>query len=140
MEVKRVITKKNLIIQLEDKCKELELQVKRVNGKFGLFQDKGLPSLRDCNGKLIPLENYQDQLRNIDVDTSDFTKVRGEINGEAFTEGLQYDLFIQYEIHHLFLNKPTFQTYIEVDERFQRMVNLSIPSEEWWDKLLQLIE
>ena len=55
-------------------------------------------------------------------------------------EGLQYDLFIQHEIHHLFLNKPTFQTYTEVDERFRNMVNFSIPSEEKWDKLLELIE
>jgi len=55
-------------------------------------------------------------------------------------EVLQHDLFIQHEIHHLFLSKPTFQTYTEVKERFRSMVNFSIPSEEQWDKLLELFE
>ena len=80
---------------------------------------KGLPNLRVANGKLIPLENYQDQLCNIVADASKFAKVRRNISGKAFIEGLQHDLFIQHQIRHLFLNKPTFQTYTELDERFQ---------------------
>lgn len=55
-------------------------------------------------------------------------------------EGQQYDLFIHNKIHHLFLRKPTFQTYTEVDERFQSMVKFSNPSEERWDKLLELVD
>jgi len=31
MEVKRVSTKRNVMVQIENKCKELELQVKRFN-------------------------------------------------------------------------------------------------------------
>lgn len=140
MEVKRVLKKRNLMIQLENKCKELKLQVKRFNIKFNVLQEKGLPALRASNRKLIPLENYQDQLCNIVVDASIFAKVRGTISGKAFMEGLHHDLFIQHQIHHLFLNKPTFQTYTKLDERFQILVNFSIPCEERWDKLLELVE
>lgn len=104
------------------------------------MQKRGLPTLKASNGKLIPLENYQDQLWNIATDTSKFTKLRGTITGEASLEGLQYDLYIQHEVHHLFLNKPTFQTYTKVDEIFRGMVNLSIPSEERWDKILEIFE
>ena len=50
MEVKRVLSKNNLMIQLE-KCKELELQVRRFNRKFTLMQEKGLPTPRNSNGK-----------------------------------------------------------------------------------------
>ena len=55
MEVKRVLTKRNLMIQLENKCKELKLQIKRFNRKFNVLQEKGLPTLRTSNGKLFPL-------------------------------------------------------------------------------------
>lgn len=92
------------------------------------------------NGKLIPLENYQEQLCNIVANASKFAKEKWAISGEAFLEGLQFDLNIQQEIHHLFLNKPTFQTYTEVDERFRNMVNFSTPGEERWDQLLELSE
>ena len=77
---------------------------------------------------MIPLETYQDQLCSIALDKSKFSKVRGIISGHAFIQGLQYDLFIQHEIHHLFLNKLTFETYVKVDERFRNMV--PIPSED----------
>jgi len=60
MEAKRVLTKNNLIIQLDNKCKELELQVKIFNKKINVLHEKGVPALKATNGKLIPLENYQD--------------------------------------------------------------------------------
>jgi len=37
MEVKRVFTKNNFMVQLENKCKELEVHVKRFNRKFSLL-------------------------------------------------------------------------------------------------------
>ena len=117
MEVKRVLTQKNLMVQLENKCKELELQINRFNRKFSFLQNKGLPTLRNSNGKLIPLENYHDQLCNATTNASKFVKTKGNLSGEAFLEGLQSNLNIQHEVHRLFLNNPTFQTCREVDER-----------------------
>lgn len=130
MEVKRVLKNKNIMVKLENKSKELELQLKRFNNKFNVVEEKELLAFRASNGKLIPLEKYQDQLCNIATDASKVSKVGGTISGEAFIEGLQHGLFIRREIHHLFLNKPNFETCIEVDERFRSMVNFYIPSEE----------
>ena len=39
------------MVQLENKCKELELHFKKFNKKFALLQEKGLPTLRNSNGK-----------------------------------------------------------------------------------------
>ena len=88
-----------------------------------MLREKGIPNLRNSNGKLIPLENYQDKLCNIVANMSKFSNSKGAISGEASLEGLQFHLNIQHEIHHLFLNKPTFQTYTEVDEGLRNMVN-----------------
>lgn len=63
MDVKRVLTKKNIMVQLDNKCKELELHVRRFNKKFSLLQEKGHPIIRNSNGKLILLENYYVKLR-----------------------------------------------------------------------------
>lgn len=62
MEVKGILTKNNLMIQLENKCEELDLQVKIFNIELNVLQENGLVALKAYNGKLIPLENYQVQL------------------------------------------------------------------------------
>jgi len=94
MELKRIMTKYNSMIHLENKCKYLELQVRRFNKKFTLLQEKGLPTLRNYNSQLIPLENYQAQLCNIGDNASKFTKSKGISSGEAFIQGIQFDLNI----------------------------------------------
>jgi len=120
MEVKRVLTKNNFMVQLEKKCKELELLVvKRFNIYFTLLEEKGLPDIIKSNGKLVPLENYQDKFFNIVANVPKFVYEKGTISGEDILEGLQFNLNIQHEIHHLFVNNPNFQTYSEVDEVFR---------------------
>ena len=57
-----------------------------------------------------------------------------------FLEDLDLDLIIKHEIKNLFINKPTFERYTEVDEVFRKLVNLEIPSEERWDHLCQTSE
>lgn len=76
IEVKRILTNKKLVIQLENKRKDLELQLKRLNKNFTLLQEKGLPTLRTSNGQLIPLENYKEQLCNTGIVVSMFTKAK----------------------------------------------------------------
>lgn len=77
---------------------------------------------------------------NIVVDDPKFVKAKVAISGEEFIEGLEFDLNIQHQIHHLFVNKPTFDIYTEVDERFRNMINFSIQNEERWDQLLELLD
>lgn len=60
--------------------------------------------------------------------------------GRAFLESLEYDLTILHEIKHLFLAKPNFERYTEVDETLKKMVNVEIPSEQKWDHLCETIE
>ena len=55
-------------------------------------------------------------------------------------EYLDFDLIIKHEIKHLFINKPTFEQYTEVDEIFRILVNLEIPSQERWDHLCETIK
>ena len=50
------------------------------------------------------------------------------------------DLFyLQYEIKHLFVIKPTFARYTEVDENFGKLKNIQIPKNEDWQSLTDLL-
>jgi len=140
LEVRRVLTKKNLLLQLESKCQNLEARIIKFHRKFNTLQQKGLQALRHSTDQLIPLEDYQYKLHQITTHKTKFSKVKGTINGKAFLEGLKYDLFIQHEVSHLFITRPTFEKYIEVDEAYKKVTKFSIPDEKRWDRLLELIE
>lgn len=55
-------------------------------------------------------------------------------------EALEFDLHIRDEIKHLFLVKPTFQKYTEVDETYREFVKMAISDEDKWDQLCQILE
>ena len=55
-------------------------------------------------------------------------------------EGLSFDLMIKHDIKHLFIMKPTFQKYTEVDETYRKLIKYYTLDEERWDKLCELLD
>jgi len=53
LEVKKVLTKVNLIDQLEERCETLEMQVNRFTNIIEALIKKGLPNIYVINDKLI---------------------------------------------------------------------------------------
>jgi len=84
------------MLQLENECQKLEAQIKKFHKKFNIMHQKGLLALRHYSEKLIPLKYYQYKLHQIATNITKFSKVKGIINGNAFLEGLVYDLLIQH--------------------------------------------
>lgn len=125
---------------LENMCQNSKVEIKKFHRKFNSLHQKGLPSLQDRSGKLIPLEEYQQRLHGIVVDKTKFAKIRGVITGKASIEGLSYDLLTQHEIRYLFLVRTTFEKYTEVDESYKKLLKFSILDEKIWEKLCELIE
>ena len=126
LEVRKVLTKRNLMLQLENKCQNLEAQIKKFHRKFTLLWKKGLPSLRDSSGQLIPLENQQHKLHEVATNKTKFSKFKGIITGKTFIEGLEYGLFIQHEIQQFFIIRPIFENYIDVDKAYRKVTKFSI--------------
>ncbi len=79
-------------------------------------------------------------MHDIAIDKAKFFNIKGTITGKAFMEDLTYDLLIHHEIKHLSITKPTFEKYIEVDSSYRKVLKFSIPDENIWDKLCELIE
>lgn len=103
-----VLTKRNLISQLEEKCQVLDIGVQRFFSKLEVLYKKVLPSLLVINDKLNTWLDYGQKLMITAKDSSKFVGVKGNITGKAFLEALTYDLDIQYEIKHIFISKLTF--------------------------------
>jgi hypothetical protein len=140
LEIKKVLTKKGLMLQLEEKCQVMDIGVQRFFNKFEVLNKKGLPGLLVLNDKLITLPDYNQKLKTVAKDNSKFAGIQGSITGKAFLETLQFDLNIQHEIKHIFITKPTFSKYTEVDEIYRKLLKISIPSKKRWDKLCELLE
>jgi hypothetical protein len=140
LEVKRVLTKRGLMLQLEEKVQTMDIGVQRFFIKIEALQKKGLPGLRVINDKLMTLSDYKKKLATVAKDSSKFSGIQGSITGIAFLEAFQSYISIQHEIPYIFIVKPTFSKYTEMDEVYRRLLKVSLPSNLRWEELCNLIE
>jgi len=82
-------------------------------------------------------EDYKNNLQDITKDTTKSSHIRGTMIGRDFYEAINNISFIQHGIKHIFAVKPTIAQYIEVDEIYRKVTQISISDEELWDKLCE---
>jgi hypothetical protein len=140
LEVKRVLTKRGLFLQLEEKVQIMDQGVQKFFSKIETLQKKGLPCLKVINDKLNTLPDYKKRLAEVSKDNSKFAGIQGSIIGKSFLYALQLDINIQHEIRYIFLTKPTFAKYTEMDEVYQRLLKVTTPSHIRWEELYDLLD
>ena len=138
--MKEILTKNNLITQLEEKCQSLEITINMFFTRIEDLNQKGLPSLFVINDKLITQEYYIKKMKKLAKDSSNFANIKGSMTSRAFLEAMGNDFYIQHEVNHIFVAKPIFAKYIEVDEIYWKVTKLTIPDEDRWDKLCDLLD
>lgn len=90
-----------------------------------------MPSLENyCPKVSFQVKLTCQKLNVIEIVKARFEGIKGHLRGEEILESLDFDLIIKHKIKHIFVNKPTFEKYTEVDEVYRKLVNLSIPSED----------
>ena len=52
--------------------------------------------------------------------------------GKVLHKSVENLFYLQHEIKHLFVVKPTFVRYTEVDENFRKITKIKLPNEEFW--------
>jgi len=118
----------------------MDIRVQIFFSKIDVLQKKGLPGLLVLNDKLMTLSDYKQKIATVAKDSSKFSGLQGSITGKTFLETLQLDLNIQHEIKYIFITKPTFAKYTEMDEIYQRLLKVTIPNQQTWEELCTLIE
>jgi hypothetical protein len=108
LEVKKVLNKKGLMLQLEEKAYMMDIGLEIFFSKVEILHKKGLPELVVINDKLITLSDYKQKINTVAKDGSKFARIQGSITGKAFLETLHLDLSIQHEIKHIFSHKAYF--------------------------------
>jgi len=77
LEVKKVISKRNLMIQLEEKCQNMKLAVNRFFDKFEVLRQKGLLNALVINDKLMKHEDYDKKMKDVARETSNSSSMKG---------------------------------------------------------------
>jgi hypothetical protein len=88
LEVKRVLTKRGLMLKLEEKVQAMDLGVQKFFRKIEALQKKGLPGLKVINDKLMTLPDYKKRLANVAKDSSKFSGIPRCTLGKAFLDAL----------------------------------------------------
>jgi hypothetical protein len=122
LEVKRVLTKRGLMLQLEEKVQVMEQGVQKFFNKIDALPD------------------YKKKLSEVSKDSSKFSGIQGSITGKAFMDALQLDISIQHEIRYIFLTKLTFTKYTDMDEVYRRLLKVTVPSHLRWEELYDLLD
>lgn len=140
LEVKKIITKKNLIPQLEEKCNNVNVIVQIFFSMLEPLTSKGLPSILVINNKLMPIEDYVRKLTEVGTNATSVSNIRGAATPRVVLNALRDAFFNLNEIRHIFLVKPIFTKYIEMDEVYRRVNKLSIPDKKCWEQLTDLLD
>ena len=67
------------------------------------------------------------------------TQGQGIPTSNVLHRNFEYLFYLQHEIKHLFVIKPTFARYTEADENFRRLNKIQIPNDEAWKSLTDLL-
>jgi hypothetical protein len=88
----------------------------------------------------MTLPDYKKRLAEVSKDNSKFAWIQGSITSKEFMDALQLYISIQHEIRYIFLIKPTFAKYTDMDEVYRRLLKVTVPSHLRWEELCDLLD
>jgi len=65
IEIEKVLTKRNLMLNLEKRCQSIQADIDSFMLKYGILREKGLPSPMVINDKLMTREDYNEILNKL---------------------------------------------------------------------------
>lgn len=116
------------MLNLEEKCHNMQVAIDRFMAKFQILRGKGLPSPMVINEKLMTQLDYVDRLRKLAKEQASSLAMKALPTDEVLYDTLEKLFFLKHEVKHLFLTKPNFEKYIEKDEIYIRIVNVKLPN------------
>lgn len=139
LEVKRVLSKRSLMQNLEDKCQNMQVAIDRFMDKFQILIEKGLPNPLVINDKLMTQEDYNKKIRELARDQVNASLMKTLPTGRVLYHTFENLFYVQHDVKNLFINKPTFAKYKEGDKTYRKMLKIQLPDVEAWEKLTDLL-
>ena len=91
------------------------------------------------NDNLMPQNDYDKKIREYAKEQVNKLTGQGIPSGKVLLKSFEDLFYLQYEIKHLFVIKPTFARYTEADENFRKLKNIKILKNEDWQALTDLL-
>lgn len=143
LEIKKVLTKRNLIQNLERRCQDMRVEVNAFMEKFTVLLSKGLPSPLIINDKLMKHIDYVDKLNkyasNQSSASSSASGVKALPSGQVLYDNLENLFYIEHEVKHLFAIQPNFYRYTDTDEILRKLQRHKLPEQKWWQDMLEIL-
>ena len=76
LEIRKVLSKRNLMINLEEKFHNMQIAIDRFMAKFNILREKGLPSPMVINDKLMPQLDYSDRLKKLAKEQDSYSSIK----------------------------------------------------------------
>ena len=94
--------------------------------KFYVLRKKGLPNPLVINDRLMPQEDYDKRIREVAKEQANSSSMKGMPIGKVLYQAFDNLFYLQHEVKHLFVNKPTFVKYTRTDEVYRVMINIKL--------------
>lgn len=139
IEIKKILTKRNVMLNLEKECQSIQADIDRFMTKFGILRQKGLPSPMVIHEKLTTQDDYVQTLNKLASNQASTSGVKALPTGKVLYDILENLFFLEHEVKTLFFKKISFYRYTEADETYRNMIKMKLPKDEWWMKLTYLL-
>jgi len=130
LEIKKVLIKKNLMLNLEKRCQSIQEDINDFMLKYDILRDKGLPSPLIINDKLMTHDDYSAKLHQQARNQASSSTVKALPTRKVLYDGLENILCIEHEVKPLFTVQPNFAKYTKADEIYKKLIRMKIPNEE----------
>jgi len=122
IKIKKVLSKRNVMLNIEKKCHDMQVVIDRFMEKLEILRNKGLPNPMIIDDKLMTQSNYVDRLKKLFKEQASTSGVKAFPIGKVLYDTLENLFFLEHEVNHLFFTKPKFSKHTEVDEIYRRML------------------
>lgn len=141
--IKRVLTLRNYVQALERKCHDIQFEVNNFGTKIAALYGRGLQSLINNAGRLLPHDQYAKKVNNYITDqlnaSSSATEETGPPTGQQLYDKVENLFFIEHEINHLFAEPRNYFKFTDTDETLHKMQRHQLPTDEWWTGMIRTL-
>lgn len=86
------------------------------------------------------IKDYVKKLTEVGTHVTSISNIKGPATPALIVKTLRDSFFILDEIKHIFLAKPTFTKYTEMDGIYKTVKKISIPDKKHWEELTDLLD
>ena len=138
MYFEKVLTKRNLIQQVQSKVVHLQINVQWYKMNYKNMVEVGLPEYYSKKGNFLSLPDYQQLLISARENVNKFKGVTGILKGQTIFYLLDDDFFLLWHLRNLFQTTPTYEACTEMEKDYIRLTSCKYTSNQEWEQFAQL--